>query len=61
GTGTGVADAGRPGAARGDLAFTGADLVLPGIAAGVLLLAGAVALVLARRKRTVEDGPVLTD
>ncbi len=61
GAGTGVADAGRPGAARGDLAFTGADLVLPGIAAGVLLLAGGVALVLARRKRAVEDGPVLTD
>ncbi|MCM3504159.1 bifunctional metallophosphatase/5'-nucleotidase [Curtobacterium sp. ODYSSEY 48 V2] len=61
GAGTGVVDADRPDAARGDLAFTGADLVFPGIAAGVLLLAGAVALVLARRKRAVEDGPVLTD
>ncbi|WP_058729949.1 5'-nucleotidase C-terminal domain-containing protein [Curtobacterium oceanosedimentum] len=57
----GVPDGSRPGAARGDLAFTGADLVVPGIAAGVLLLAGAVALVLVRRKRTVEDAPVLTD
>ncbi|WP_058748533.1 bifunctional metallophosphatase/5'-nucleotidase [Curtobacterium oceanosedimentum] len=57
----GVSDGSRPGAARGGLAFTGADLVVPGIAAGVLLLAGAVALVLVRRKRTVEDAPVLTD
>ncbi|QCR44222.1 bifunctional metallophosphatase/5'-nucleotidase [Curtobacterium sp. SGAir0471] len=57
----GVSDGGRPGAASGDLAFTGADLVVPGIAAGVLLLAGAVALVLARRKRAVEEAPVLTD
>ncbi|WP_182047388.1 bifunctional metallophosphatase/5'-nucleotidase [Curtobacterium sp. ME26] len=59
--GDGVADGVRPGTAGGDLAFTGADLVVPGIAAGVLLLAGALGLVLARRKRAEREATVLTD
>jgi len=54
-------DGSLPDASGGDLAYTGADLVLPGIAAGVLLLAGALALVLARRGRAARDGAVLTD
>ncbi|PZF58301.1 bifunctional metallophosphatase/5'-nucleotidase [Curtobacterium sp. MCSS17_008] len=58
--GTGASDE-QPTTAGGDLAYTGADLVLPGIAAGVLLLAGALALVLARRKRAAHDETVLTD
>ncbi|MBT2503644.1 bifunctional UDP-sugar hydrolase/5'-nucleotidase [Curtobacterium sp. ISL-83] len=48
-------------APTGALAFTGADLVAPGIAAGLLLLAGFTTLLLVRRKRAARDATVLTD
>ncbi|PCN47031.1 bifunctional metallophosphatase/5'-nucleotidase [Curtobacterium sp. 'Ferrero'] len=57
GTGTGIDTDGdgtvdaAPTGATGALAFTGAELVGPAIAAGLLLLAGTAALVLVRRRR----------
>ncbi|TCL83517.1 5'-nucleotidase [Curtobacterium sp. PhB142] len=64
GTGTGTGLAGDPADstnAGGDLAYTGADLTAPGIAAGLLLLAGITALVAVRRKRARTDASVQTD
>ncbi|OII11044.1 hypothetical protein BIU97_09335 [Curtobacterium sp. MCBA15_009] len=45
----------------GDLAYTGAELAVPAVAAGLLLLAGVAALVAVRRKRARRDATVLTD
>ena len=47
--------------AGGDLAYTGADLTAPAIAAGLLLLAGIAALVVLRRNRARRAATVLTD
>ncbi|PZE54520.1 hypothetical protein DEJ04_16055 [Curtobacterium sp. MCLR17_044] len=47
--------------AGGDLAYTGADLTAPAIAAGLLLLAGITALVVLRRRRARRAATVLTD
>ncbi|MDK8171779.1 bifunctional UDP-sugar hydrolase/5'-nucleotidase [Curtobacterium citreum] len=60
GTGNGVADgAQRPG--TGALAWTGAELLPAGIAAGALLLAGLVTMVLVRRNRALRGATVETD
>ncbi|MBA8990962.1 5'-nucleotidase [Curtobacterium pusillum] len=59
--GDGVVDGAAPVDAASALAYTGADLAFPAIAAGVLLLAGLVALVLVRRKRAQRDETVPTD
>ncbi|GAA3342936.1 hypothetical protein GCM10017714_33430 [Curtobacterium pusillum] len=59
--GDGVVDGAAPVDAAGALAYTGGDLAVPAIAAGVLLLAGLVALVLVRRKRAQRDETVPTD
>ncbi|WP_439689036.1 5'-nucleotidase C-terminal domain-containing protein [Curtobacterium sp. SP.BCp] len=47
--------------ADGELAFTGAELTGPAIAAGLLLLAGIAGLVVARRRRALRAGAVTTD
>lgn len=47
--------------AGGDLAYTGADLTAPAIAAGLLLLAGITALVVLRRTRARRAATALTD
>jgi 5'-nucleotidase len=39
----------------GALAYTGAELAAPTLAAGLLLLAGSTALVVVRRKRAAHD------
>ncbi|MFJ2977830.1 bifunctional metallophosphatase/5'-nucleotidase [Curtobacterium sp. NPDC087082] len=59
--GDGVVDGTVPANAGGALAYTGADIAAPAIAAGLLLLAGLVALVLARRKRAEREATDLTD
>jgi 5'-nucleotidase len=59
--GDGVVDGSVPANAGGALAYTGADIAAPAIAAGVLLLAGLVALVLVRRNRARRDAAVPTD
>ncbi len=62
--GAGTGTDGEPSAsdtAGGDLAWTGADLTAPAVAAGLLLLAGVTALVAVRRKRARRDATVLTD
>ncbi|PYY32330.1 bifunctional UDP-sugar hydrolase/5'-nucleotidase [Curtobacterium sp. MCBD17_030] len=58
GTGPGVvpiAGGGIGAADGGALAYTGAELTAPAIAAGLLLLAGLTALLVVRRKRAVHD------
>ncbi|MGN8048923.1 bifunctional metallophosphatase/5'-nucleotidase [Curtobacterium sp. 22159] len=57
----GVVDGTVPANAGGALAYTGADIAVPAIAAGVLLLAGLVALVVARRKRAQREVTVQAD
>jgi 5'-nucleotidase len=59
--GDGVVDGSVPANAGGALAYTGADIAAPAIAAGTLLLAGLVALVLVRRNRARRDAAVPTD
>ncbi len=59
--GDGTADVVVPDQAGGELAFTGADLTGPAVAAGLLLLAGVSGLVLARRKRAQRAEAVTTD
>jgi 5'-nucleotidase len=59
--GGGVADGTTPVDADGDLAFTGADLAAPTVAAGLLLLAGLAALLVSRRNRAAHDASVRTD
>lgn len=64
GTGTGtdtVGDASDTTDAGGELAYTGADLAVPAVAAGILLLAGLSALVALRRKRARGEATVLAD
>lgn len=60
GTGDGVAD-GAPRPGTGALAWTGAELLPAGIAAGALLLAGLVTMVLVRRNRALRGATVETD
>lgn len=59
--GDGVVDGTVPANAGGALAYTGAEIAAPAIAAGILLLAGLVALVLVRRNRARRDATVRTD
>ena len=59
--GDGVDDGTVPIRADGELAFTGAELAAPAIAAGVLLLAGLAALTVVRRNRAKREAAVLTD
>ncbi|WIB76773.1 bifunctional UDP-sugar hydrolase/5'-nucleotidase [Curtobacterium sp. MCPF17_002] len=54
--GDGVVDGTVPVRADGELAFTGAEIAAPAIAAGLLLLAGLVALLVVRRNRAELDG-----
>jgi 5'-nucleotidase len=49
--GAGPGAQGAPTAADGSLAYTGAELLAPAAAAGLLLLAGITAMVIARRRR----------
>jgi 5'-nucleotidase len=50
GGGDGTIGVRSPTAADGSLAYTGAELMVPAAAAGLLLLAGITAMVLARRR-----------
>ncbi len=59
--GDGTVDVVVPDQAGGELAYTGADLTGPAVAAGLLLLAGISGLVVARRKRAQRVEPVTTD
>lgn len=59
--GDGTVDVVGPDQAGGELAFTGADLTGPAVAAGLLLLAGISGLVVARRKRAQRAEAVTTD
>lgn len=59
--GDGVVDGTVPVRADGDLAFTGADVAGPAIAAGLLLLAGLTVLLVVRRNRAERDATVTTD
>lgn len=59
--GDGVADGTVPARADGDLAYTGADLTGPAVAAGLLLLAGLTTLLVVRRKRVAVDATAGTD
>ncbi|TDN43596.1 5'-nucleotidase [Curtobacterium flaccumfaciens] len=59
--GDGVVDGTVPVRADGELAFTGAEITGPAIAAGLLLLAGLSTALLVRRNRAKRDATVLTD
>lgn len=59
--GDGVVDGTVPVRADGELAFTGAEITGPAIAAGLLLLAGLSTALLVRRNRATRDATVLTD
>lgn len=59
--GDGDVDGTVPVRADGDLAFTGADVAGPAIAAGLLLLAGLTVLLVVRRNRAERDATVTTD
>ncbi|WP_058724657.1 bifunctional metallophosphatase/5'-nucleotidase [Curtobacterium luteum] len=68
GAGTGVdtdgdstVDVVVPDRAGGELAFTGAELTGPAVAAGLLLLAGIASLVVARRRRALRAGAGTAD
>jgi len=59
--GDGDVDGTVPVDASGELAYTGADLAGPAIAAGALLLAGLVALLVVRRQRALRAAEDVTD
>jgi len=59
--GDGVVDGTVPANAGGALAYTGAEIAAPAIAAALLLLAGLVTLLVMRRKRATREVTSLTD
>ncbi|WP_420368539.1 bifunctional metallophosphatase/5'-nucleotidase [Curtobacterium sp. L1-20] len=59
--GDGDVDGTVPVGADGRLAFTGADVAVPAVAAGLLLLAGLTTMLVARRKRAAPEATTPTD